>query len=160
PAARPGVRARRGEVEVVQEERGAEGDEPVESSEGPIRHQQIHPWIQTKAAAPQVTGGDLVGRRHLEGEWLGSEATGARRDVEQDVGEVGRIEGGDRSAATFPHEGETDRLPVPPVEVALPVLREPTELIIPTGVLEDPPVDLAKRVPGHLRSEVDSICRP
>src|SRR4029450_7658627 len=28
------------EVKDLQEERGAEGDEPVESSEGPIRHQQ------------------------------------------------------------------------------------------------------------------------
>src|SRR4051812_42255900 len=63
--------------EALQEHRRAERDEPVEPSERPIRHQEVHPRVHTEAATQQVARRDLVGCRHLELELLEAEDMGA-----------------------------------------------------------------------------------
>src|SRR5437764_387588 len=98
-----------------------------------IRHEQIHPWVQAEAAAQQMAGRDLVRRRQLELESLDAQLTGSTFDVEQDAGQIDRINGCDRTDPMLAHEGEADGHVVANVQVALTILQKPADLTVLTS---------------------------
>ena len=90
-----------------------------------------------------MAGRDFVRRGHLELEALDPQLSGSTFDVEQDVGQIDRIDGCDRAEPVLANQGEADGHIVPNVQVALTVLQEPTDLTFLTREVEDRSLDLA-----------------
>jgi hypothetical protein len=123
--------------ELSQEHRRTETDDAVEPSERPIRHEEVYPGVQAEAATQQMAGRDLVRGRHLELESLDTQLGGSTFDVEQDVGQVDRIKGGDRTDPALAQEGETDDSIFADIQVAFTIFQKPADFIFPTSGVED-----------------------
>src|SRR4051794_32889223 len=106
----------------LQEQRWAEGQDPVEAPELPVRHQDVDPRVDTEATGKEVASGDLVRTGNLELDPFDAECDRPALDVQQNLGEILWFHGLDRSRPALPDEGEPHHLPVAEVQVALPVL--------------------------------------
>ena len=103
-----------------------------------------------------MAGRDLVRRRQLELESLDAQLTGSTFDVEQDAGQIDRINGCDRTDPMLAHEGEADGHVVANVQVALTILQKPADLTVLTREVEDRSLDLALRIQVRLRISAEA----
>src|SRR5439155_12208756 len=115
-----------------QEQRWAEWNEPVKMPERPVKHQEIDPLVDAKAASEEMADRDLVRTRHLELEAFDADGASHLFDVDQDGRQIRRIQCGHRPGAIRPKERKTDVVIVPPVQMSSAPSQEPADLRLGT----------------------------
>ena len=78
----------------------------------------------------------LIGSRHLELDSLKLEGSRPFLDMEQQVGQVGRIESRNRTHSKLPDEPETDWLVTAHIKEAFSIAQQPANLSVASRRLE------------------------